>query len=54
METKNFDLNQNLSIEELETRQELSVAAATELNVEEMDAAAMSRCKSAEVEAAAE
>jgi hypothetical protein len=48
METKNFDLNQNLSIEELETRQELSVATLSDASLEEADAAAMARCKSEE------
>jgi hypothetical protein len=48
METNNFDLNQSLNIEELEARQELSVATISDASLEEADAAAMAKCKSEE------
>jgi hypothetical protein len=54
METNNFHLNQSLSIEELETRQELSVATIGDSSLEEVEAAAMAKCKSAEAETSAE
>jgi hypothetical protein len=48
METKHFDFNKSLNIEELESRQELSIALASDVSLEEGDAAAMARCKSEE------